>query len=184
MLTSNQITWLLYVILQLAQLILCIRPAVWKTVATIPSVVLALLAGMTAIMLSYIEHAHSKRPSTTLTIWAIFMLFSEAVNVRTMWLAHQEQAITIVKTATLPVLLLAAVLESLPKSNFVDCIFAPYSKEESVGIVNRSFFWWLNPLFIYGYKHKLRPEDLPPIDSMLLSGRASPRLREQQTKSE
>ncbi|EPS27187.1 hypothetical protein PDE_02130 [Penicillium oxalicum 114-2] len=134
-------------------------------------------------MLSYIEHAHSKRPSTTLTIWAIFMLFSEAVNVRTMWLAHQEQAITIVKTATLPVLLLAAVLESLPKSNFVDCIFAPYSKEESVGIVNRSFFWWLNPLFIYGYKHKLRPEDLPPIDSMLLSGRASPRLREQQTKT-
>ncbi|RHZ69032.1 hypothetical protein CDV55_100004, partial [Aspergillus turcosus] len=154
-------------------------PAVSKTVATIPSVVLALLGSMAATVLSYLEHGHSKRPSTMLTIWALFTLFAEAASVRTMWLAHQEQAVTIVKTAALPVLLLVVVLESLPKSNFVDSTFAPHSKEESVGIVNRSFFWWLNPLFIYGHKHELRPEDLPPIDSKLLSERASPRLREQ-----
>lgn len=167
------ITWLLYVILQLVQLILCTRPAVS---ATIPSVVLALLGSMAATVLSYLEHGHSKRPSTMLTIWALFTLSSEAASVRTMWLAHQEQAVTIVKTAALLVLLLVVVLESLPKSNFVDSTFAPYSKEESVGMVNRSFFWWLNPLFIYGHKHELRPENLPPINFKLLSGRASPRL--------
>jgi ATP-binding cassette subfamily C (CFTR/MRP) protein 1 len=58
------------------------------------------------------------------------------------------------------------------------------SSEEIVGIFNRCVFWWLNPLFLFGRDHELQQENLPPIDSKLLSSRAAPKPHEGWNSSE
>lgn len=39
--------------------------------------------------------------------------------------------------------------------------------EETAGILDRIFFWWMNPLLRQGYKTLLNEDDLPKIDHKL-----------------
>ena len=49
---------------------------------------------------------------------------------------------------------------------------APYNRlppEATSGVTNQSFFWWLNGLFINGFRKILAFEDLYDVDSSLAS---------------
>lgn len=127
-------------------------------------------------MLSHFEHYHSKRPSTILDLFVLLIFLCHMTRTRTTWLAGQPLPVSILSTATLPILLLILVLESRTRVKFGEA--NTISSKEILGIFNRSVFWQLNPLFLFGRNHGLQQENLPTIDSKQLSSRAAPQPHE------
>ncbi|QGA21426.1 hypothetical protein EYB26_009136 [Talaromyces marneffei] len=59
------------------------------------------------------------------------------------------------------------------------------ASEEASGVLGRIFFWWIHPVLKEGYKAVLNPENLPEIDSQLLSeGLRARAVRAWATRSE
>lgn len=97
-------------------------------------------------------------------------LICDVARVRTLWLRSEDQLnqlIAILSTAAVGVKALGLVLETLNKRQSLRPEYQDYPPEATSGIFNRSFFWWLNPLFKQGYRHDLEVEDLFVIDKHL-----------------
>ncbi|CAG2005581.1 unnamed protein product [Fusarium graminearum] len=170
--------WTLYAVVKLAQLILWASIAAFTTAGTVPAAALAFVGCMGGSVLSYFEHCRSRRPSSLLGILTLLILLCDVTRVRTMWLMDQPRAISILTTAALPINILLLVFESLTKTAVANEKEASRSKEEIVGILNRSVFWWLNSLFILGRKHVLHMGNLPRVDSKVLTSYAAPKVYE------
>jgi hypothetical protein len=56
------------------------------------------------------------------------------------------------------------VLEVKSKRAFLKNPYDQLPTESTSGIFDRSYFWWLNPLFIRAFQSLLSFEDLPEID--------------------
>ncbi|KAF4455698.1 hypothetical protein F53441_2030 [Fusarium austroafricanum] len=171
--------WTLYAIVKLAQLILWASITAFTTAGTVPAATLAFVGCIGGSVLSYFEHCRSRRPSSILGIITLLILLCDSTRVRTMWLMDQPRAISILTTAALPINLLLLVFESISKTAVADAKEAARSREEVVGILNRSFFWWLNPLFILGRKHVLHMGNLPRVDRKVLTSYAASKVYEQ-----
>jgi len=61
------------------------------------------------------------------------------------------------------------VLEALEKRRFLRSEYKASPPEATASIFNRSFFWWLNPLFIRGFSSLLRMDDLFEVDKQMRS---------------
>jgi ATP-binding cassette, subfamily C (CFTR/MRP), member 1 len=59
------------------------------------------------------------------------------------------------------------VLEAWEKRKSLADAYANFPLESTIGIFNRSFFWWLNPTLLRGSRASLSPEDLQKIDTAL-----------------
>ncbi|KAF5649387.1 canalicular multispecific organic anion transporter 1 [Fusarium sp. NRRL 52700] len=165
-------------IVKLAQLILWTTISAFKTTATVPAAALAFVGCMGGSVLSYFDHCRSRRPSSLLVILTLLILLCDVTRVRTMWLMDQPRAICILATAALPINILLLVSESVTKTAVAGAKETARSREAVVGILNRSFFWWLNPLFILGRKHVLHMGNLPRVDHKVLTSYAAPKVYE------
>lgn len=161
-----------YAALQLAALVLWSLPGAGRTTTTttaaaIPSAVVNLVSAITVGILSHFAHTKSVRPSTTLAIFlALTLLFDVAIT-RTLWLARPQPQLAAVFTAAVAAKAVLLVLEACEKTSLP-------SAESRSSIYSRSFFWWLNPLFLRGYKNTLGLKDLDQLEDPL----ASERMRE------
>lgn len=60
------------------------------------------------------------------------------------------------------------ILESRSKTGSMDTSLVELlSPEEKVGLLNSTFFWWMNDILISGYDRLLCSEDLPSLDQLL-----------------
>lgn len=64
---------------------------------------------------------------------------------------------------------LLLALEALEKRRFLRAEYKASPPEATASIFNRSFFWWLNPLFVKGFSSLLRMDDLFDIDKQMRS---------------
>jgi ATP-binding cassette subfamily C (CFTR/MRP) protein 1 len=188
-LTSYQACIITYGILQLVLLIL------WASKnnqnRNIPSIAitantLGILDAIALCVLSFLEHRHSIRPSTLITLYLLPSVAFDAVQCRTLWLSSQAPRSVLLATIfsiSLGFKTGMLVLEVIEKRGILISPWNLSSPESLSGTINRSVFWWLNALFVTGYKGVLELASLWPTDHSMDSKRLLERLTISWTKT-
>lgn len=133
---------------------------------------------MEIVVLSWVEDERSVRPSSLLAIYLLFTLLLDVVQTRTLWLSHGNSLIPSLFTASVAAKTAMVLFESLGKQSHLIGSYQDLPPESTSGIVNRSFMWWLNRLFVTGFQSLLTTKDLDHLDKLLESaGTAQKALR-------
>ncbi|KAH8701117.1 putative ABC multidrug transporter [Talaromyces proteolyticus] len=164
---------------QLALLTLWTLPNTERTSASIP--VQAISFGSTGVfcLLSYFEHTRSVRPSFLLNVYLFLTLLFDIARCRTLWLRDPNtygRTIAVLFTASVALKAVLVLLEGLEKRWTLRSEYKDYPPEATASTYNRSFFSWLNPLFMKGFTSLVRVDDLFVVDKDMLSERVHARL--------
>lgn len=131
---------------------------------------LVFFAALFSIPLSFAEHERAKRPSTLLNVYVLLTLLFDVVQARTAWLVIvTSQHDTLARLFTLSVAIKAIILclEAVPKTRWIQWKSEEHSPEESSSIFSLGVYFWLNALFMRGYKTVLDADSLYPLDEGL-----------------
>ena len=93
----------------------------------------------------------------------------DAVRIRTIFRLASSPEVPGILIGSLCSKIFILLLENYEKQSLLISREEQCSKETKAGILNRSLFLWLNPLFLQGYTKWLTTETLMPIDSDILS---------------
>jgi hypothetical protein len=132
---------------------------------TVPAGVVSSLLSSLVLALLYYRALRSYRPSAAIVIILGLSVPFEAVRCRSYWLLQQQ----------LPAGLLVASIGLKTAFFFLEDLRKPTqdtmgkSAEEKGGVLERSFFQWLVPLLLAGYRKPLELEDLRPVDGVMYS---------------
>ncbi|KAF4954480.1 hypothetical protein FGADI_5259 [Fusarium gaditjirri] len=159
LLWAKLITIASYACLQTALLVLWCRQNSTKTAIAEP--VLGLIESFALAALSFVEHRNSKKPSKLIGAFLVVTIILDIALIRTFWI-RSMYSIAAVFTASFVLKAILLFLEEMPKALLDE---KEKIHETSSGVVNRSFFWWLNRLFLQGHRTILETEDLQAIDS-------------------
>ncbi|KAK2051438.1 P-loop containing nucleoside triphosphate hydrolase protein, partial [Colletotrichum caudatum] len=119
--------------------------------------------------LLFLEHTRSQKPSD---LGIVYLLLSIAYDFAELGLTEYKNATFAVITpgvASLCVKFVLLVAESRQKRTILRGSDGQWSPEELVNILDRTFFWWINPILVQGNRHVLTSENLPPIGQKLSS---------------
>ncbi|CAI7670419.1 unnamed protein product [Penicillium palitans] len=162
--------------LQLSLLVLWSVSVALRTSTSIPSAILGLASSAIIIGLSYVEDIKSTRPSSLLTVYLLLSILFDATQIRTLWLTHRV-AIAAVQSAVLGTKIAMLLLENREKTSYLKSPYKEYPPEATCGIVNLSFVWWLNRLFLAGCRKIIGSRDLFALEPGLSSGSTGERLK-------
>lgn len=93
----------------------------------------------------------------------------DAVRLRTMWLVQYSITIRAMFTTSLAIKAILLVLEAKEKRRYLNNTDRKRSPEETSSVFSQSVFWWLNTLFLTGFRGVLSLDDLYPIDEEMSS---------------
>ncbi|CZR60647.1 related to multidrug resistance protein [Phialocephala subalpina] len=139
------------------------------TRATVPSAVLSFLASVVVLFLSRFEHSRAVRPSSLLIAYLLVSVAFDAVQVRTLFLRHDESSILGLFTTSVALKLILLLFESMNKRRYLRAPYNSYPPESTSGLFGRSFFWWLNPMLATGFRTLMTLDDLFVPDKALQS---------------
>jgi len=142
-----------------------------RTRASIPSAVLSLLASMALLYLSNLEHLRSTRPSSTINAFVFTTIVLDVPQCRSLWLRYSPGALPVVFTMSMIAKAVVLYLEARSKKSILLVPYRLYGPEVLVNLYDRTVLWWLNPLFIRGYKGLITYKELFTIDPDLASER-------------
>ncbi|KAG9258286.1 multidrug resistance-like protein [Emericellopsis atlantica] len=149
-----------------------------QTITTVPSAALALVASIVFAVLSTLKQRASLRPSLLITAYLSLSVLLDAARARTLWLSPSVSTSTrSLLTASLTLRAVILLLESTEKRSYLLPEYRSVSAETTSGPINTSLFWWLNPLFLRGYRSLLHYDHLGRLDEELESERLAVRLR-------
>ena len=148
------------------------------TVFSIPSASLSLVTSLSLLVLSWLEDARTVRPSTTIALSLLVSIFCDLPQARTLWLLDGYGYLARLFTGGLFLKTWLLVLESLDKRHRLMAKYVHLPPESTSGIINRSLLWWLNPIFVLGYRKSLDVDDLPPLDNDLQSLQLKTKMQE------
>lgn len=151
---------------QLSLVVIWALPDTPRTKASLAAAVVAFIAYAGLQLLSHLEHLYFIQPSFLLNLFLSLSLLFDIARVRTLWLAEYT-AIATVYTIGMSLKLIWFYLESRTKQAHFLNRTIQYGSEEVHGLYNRSFFWWINQLFVLGFKGNLSVESLPHLDQAL-----------------
>ncbi|KAF5510100.1 ABC transporter FUM19 [Colletotrichum siamense] len=133
---------------------------------------LRFLAAICMSVLSHLEHRRSPRPSILLNVFIILSTLFDVAQTRSFWLAASTQhEITFTRIFTAVAAWKATLIsiESWQKNSWLLWDRKGYSPEETTGLYGLATFFWLNPLFLSGYKKVLAIPDLFALDKHMSS---------------
>jgi ATP-binding cassette subfamily C (CFTR/MRP) protein 1 len=142
-----------------------------RTAASIPATTVSTLGALALVLLSGLEDSRSIRPSAIINTYMLFSLLLDIPQARTLWLRPGPTSLPGVFSVGMAVKAISLCLEAFTKKRF---LFPPYrstAPEMLVNLYDRTLLWWLNPMFLLGFKSEIAFEDLSPIDSGLSSKR-------------
>ncbi|RGP69666.1 ABC multidrug [Fusarium sporotrichioides] len=145
---------------------------------------LELVAAVLMLPVSFLDHGRSHRPSMLMNGYLSVTILFDVAQARTLWLSaitRSETSYAIVFTTTVAAKALIIILESRPKTEWVEWETSEsHSPEETTGIFGLGVYLWLNSLFLAGYGRNLSINDLYPLDHSLkvesIQGRFHKRL--------
>jgi len=121
------------------------------------------------LVLSFLEHSRSPRPSTLLSGYLFVTILFDIAQVRTFWLAStnsKELAFSRLSTCGVVTKALMILLEARSKSKWIiRWDVKEHSPEETTGLYGLGAYLWLNALFLKGYRKVLEVNDLYPLDN-------------------
>ncbi|KAK0739438.1 hypothetical protein B0T21DRAFT_142373 [Apiosordaria backusii] len=163
----------IYGIFQLCQLVLSSKKSQRLGSFFIPADALALASSICMLILSSLEHSKSPRPSIFLNAYLFIAILLDISQTRTIWLAsknNDEINYASIFTVGVAVKALLVVLESQSKSRWIlQWDKTAHSPEETTGVYGLGAYFWLNKLFLRGYRGVLTIEDLFPLDQNMAS---------------
>ena len=170
---------------QLALLVVWSATPAYRTRASIPAALLSFLASIALLLLSSVEHTRSVRPSTLINVYLLLSLLLDIPQARTLWLRESlPRSVPGIFTAGLAAKACTLWLEARSKRRSLFPPYNVYAPEALVGLYDRTVLWWLNPLFMQGYKSIISMDTLYEIDSKLSSETVEARFQASWTKRE
>ncbi|KAI1029090.1 hypothetical protein LB504_012951 [Fusarium proliferatum] len=157
-------------LLQLAPIILRRNSSQAASGRSLAAASLAFIAALLLVPLSWIEHSRAPRPSTVIAAYLSVTLLLDIARTRTAWLltpSGLDQNYAAVLTTATALKALMIYLESRQKEKWLGWDMKQHSPEETSGIWNLGVFFWLNTLFMKGYRVILTLESLYPLDRAL-----------------
>lgn len=149
-----------------------------RTKSSIPSAALSLIVAAQFVLLSWTEDTRSVRPSSLLSAYLLQSSLFDISQARTLWnLQDRNESIAITFTTSVGLKVIFLVLESTGKRQYLHDEYRSLPPESTSGILNRSFMWWVNRLFLSGFKSILTLDDLNGLDKNLQSSRLSIKAR-------
>jgi ATP-binding cassette, subfamily C (CFTR/MRP), member 1 len=179
----SKVFYAVYTILHLTLLSLWTGRKIPKTRLTIACLVLTTLVYIIFLVVSYLEHLRSVRPSTFLCVYLGTSLLLDLARVRTLFLLPGSQVVARVFLAGFFCKSILLFLEMKEKRHLVGKEWQDASPEATSSIVNRTFFIWLNNTFFKGFRSDLTVDALTPLDGELLSASNSVALKDRWDKS-
>lgn len=112
-----------------------------------------------------------------MTSFLFLTLFLDAARARTEWLLRASTTISSIFLISLGLKFVLLVMESLPKTGILLNNGRRYTTEETAGIFSLSFFAWLYPLILRGYRRHLSIDDLYPVNYHISSESVASRIQ-------
>lgn len=141
----------------------------------IPSAALSLANAVMILSLSYAEDRKSTRPSVLLNVYLLFSIIFDATQDRTLWLTKRTNA-AVAMSASIGIKIVMLFLEERAKTPYLKPPYKDWPPEVTSGILNLSFVWWLNKLFVKGFRKLITTDDLYGLDPGLASETLSQRI--------
>ncbi|KAI9148100.1 putative ABC multidrug transporter [Paramyrothecium foliicola] len=160
----------MYVGLQLSLVVIVSLGSFEITALSIASTILQFVAALCMVALSFLDHSRSPRPSVLLSAYLFITTLFDVAQARTFWLASStkfEVAYAGVFTTCMTLKIAILFLEARQKAAWVNWDAKQHSPEETSGLYSLGVYFWLNNLFLSGYKKILRISDLYPLDSTM-----------------
>ncbi|KAJ5933154.1 hypothetical protein N7516_007643 [Penicillium verrucosum] len=157
-----------YVGLELSLFILVAAGSFHVTKLFIASSVLNLVSALLMITLSVVDHSKSPRPSILLSGYLFLTLFLDVAQARTLFLSSDDKPELTYSSIFVAAIALKTgilLLEAQQKSRWVGWDEKEHSPEETSGIFSLGVFFWLNKMFLVGYRKVMTTGDLYPLDS-------------------
>jgi hypothetical protein len=126
---------------------------------------------LTIVALELVEHTKALRPSPIILLYLLSSVVADCLLIRTLFLRHYVKQIAGLVTANMSLKLVFLVLENLSKKKYFKIQDSELSPEETIGIIEKAFFWWINSLLLTGRKKILTIKDLYPLDPGIESKR-------------
>jgi len=155
---------------ELASLIFWTIKARIQTDVSIAAAVVSFISALSLVALSYAEHTRCVQPSAIINIYFAFSLLLDFPQARTLFIRDGvSDGIAALFVCSMVLKSFALLLEAQNKKRYLKAPYRDYSPEALSGIINRSFQWWVNPLFARGFRHLLSVDQLFPSDPRLSS---------------
>jgi ATP-binding cassette subfamily C (CFTR/MRP) protein 1 len=126
------------------------------------------VAALFFCILSFVEHLWSATPSTLLILYILGCLLGHGVELLFLLPKVNKESLYLPITHTFLELGLLLV-ECHSKEDILLPHYIKLTPEESSGILERTFFWWINPILFKGYQSALTAADLPGVGEKLSS---------------
>lgn len=165
----KQAAILLLAATQLALLVLWSVNPTFRTKASIPASAVSFLASLALSILSGLEDSRSIRPSSLINTWILFSLLFELPQARTLWLRSVPTSLAAVFTTGVVAKAIVLCLEARSKKRSLVPSYRLYAPESIVSLYDRTLLWWLNGLFLKGYRDIIGLDGLYPISASLSS---------------
>ncbi|KAL3293563.1 ABC transporter [Colletotrichum asianum] len=133
---------------------------------------LAFVAALFMLGLSYAEHSRAPRPSILLTAYVFLQILFDIAQTRTSWLmarTFSTQLFARLFTASLAVKIVILLIEAQRKTRWIRWTASEHSPEETSGLFSLGVYWWLNRLFLHGYRNVLSVRDLYSLDQGMIA---------------
>lgn len=130
-----------------------------------PAASLELLAAINMVIMVHIGHKYSIRSSGILATYLLLTFAIDIVKARSYFLRGELDALGGLAAATASLRLFLLILEERSKKNLlVDQNLREISGSEATsGFFSRSFFFFLNPIFLTGFSGQLQNADLEKL---------------------
>lgn len=133
---------------------------------------------MVLVPLSHTEHTRSVRPSTLICVYLVASMVFDIVQARTLFLMGDSLAISVTLCCNIASKMAVLFLEAGEKRAYLSVPYNSYPPETIASTFNRTFLWWLNRIFLTGFRKVMTLDDLRSTTSELRSKRPAKRLRE------
>lgn len=130
---------------------------------------LRLAAAVITIPLSALEHSRNPRPSTLLAAYLCLTLILEVSQARTLFRSSSNHAEHIYSSTFCGTVVLKAVILMLECRQKTSWVRWPndekHSPEETSSIISLGVFFWLNKMFLTGYRTIFTMDTILPLDN-------------------
>ncbi|CAG8983983.1 hypothetical protein HYALB_00009585 [Hymenoscyphus albidus] len=142
----------IYIVLELSLLVLATTGPFQSKSMFVTASALKLTVAFFMVTLSFMDHNRSSRPSVILSSYLFLTLLL-------------EHTFATVFTAAVALKVVILLLEAQQKSRWVSWDKKEHSPEETSGIFSLGVYFWLNKMFLVGYRQIMTVEDLYPLDN-------------------
>lgn len=167
--TAKQAAIIVLAATQLVLLVIWSVSPTHRTKSSVPAAAVSFLASVSLLVLSTIEHSRSIRPSSLINTWILFSLLFDLPQARTLWLRPEPKSLAAVFTTGVAAKAVVLVLEARSKRRLLYPAYRLSAPESVVSVYDRTLLWWLNGLFLSGYRNIIGVEGLYSISKSLSS---------------